>query len=260
MRSTLRSWKILAAAWAIVLAAFAAGCQKSQQGPAEGEAVGDQQPAGEEAQPYAPSPDREGSGQASPAPRASAPKPVAPKPAQETVRKTVPAGTTIELSLETDLATDQTRSGERFEARVTEPVFVGSLQAIPAGSVVEGVVTDVKRAKKLTGGATMTLVFREIRLPSGYRAPLAATLTSEGARSGKKSAAIIGGSAAGGAVLGKVIGKDTKDAAIGSIIGGAIGAGIAAGRDKELRIPAGTALVVVTEEPLQVPVRVRAEG
>jgi hypothetical protein len=176
------------------------------------------------------------------------------------MRKTVPAGTRLQLTLESDLATDSSTAGEAFEATLAEPVRVDGLEVLPAGSRVRGEVEEVRKAKKLSGGALLRLAFTEIRLPNGQRAELAASLTIEGPRTGKKSAAIIGGSTAGGAILGRVVGEEGKDAAIGGIIGGAIGAGVAATRDKELRLTAGSALGVDTEAPLQVPVKVKVEG
>jgi hypothetical protein len=224
----------------------AAGCGQAGREPAgAGEAAG----AGQEA------------GPASPAPRAeSKGRPAAPKPAYETVRKTVPAGTRLQLTLESELATDSSAAGEAFEATLAEAVRIDGLEVLPAGSRVRGEIEEVRKAKKLTGGALMRLAFREIRLPSGQKANLAASLTIEGPRTGKQSAAIIGGSTAGGAVLGRVVGEEGKDAAIGGIIGGAIGAGVAATRDKELRLTAGSALGVDTEAPLQIPVKVKVEG
>jgi len=248
--------RVFPAMGAFALFAVAGGCTRPAETPQDPAAQGEQ--AGDEAAPAAPAPEPAPHA-TSPAPKAEAPRPAPARPAQETVRRTVPPGTEIHLTLDTELATDTSLTGDRFEARVSEPVIVEGLSVIPAGSVVEGVLSDVKRAGKMKGGATMTIDFQEIRLPSGYKTGMAASLTSEGAKSGGKSAAIIGGSAVGGAILGKVLGKDTKDAAIGSIIGGAIGAGVAASRDKELRLPAGTALVVVTEEALQIPVKVKVE-
>jgi hypothetical protein len=234
---------------AVLLAA--AGCGRADKEPAgAGEAGGPEaRGAGQEA------------GSGSPAPRTGADsRPAAPKPAYETVRKTVPAGTRLQLTLESELATDSSATGEEFEATLAEAVRVDGLVVLPAGSRVRGEIEEVRKAKKLTGGALMRLAFREILLPGGQRAELAASLTIEGPKTGKKSAAIIGGSTAGGAVLGRVVGEEGKDAAIGGIIGGAIGAGVAATRDKELRLTAGSALGVDTEAPLRIPVKVKVEG
>ncbi len=193
----------------------------------------------------------------SPAPRAYAPK---PKPAFETVNKIVPPGTTLQMVLESDLGSDTSARGDNFAATITDPIMIDNLQVIPEGSIIEGVVADVQPAKKFSGNARIVLTFKGLTLPNGYRTVLVATLLSEGEKTGKKSAAIIGGSAAGGAVVGKAVGGDSKDSAIGAIIGGAIGAGIAASQDKEIQVPAGTVLVLETEEPLQIPVKVRVEG
>ncbi len=193
----------------------------------------------------------------SPAPRAYAPK---RKPAFETVTKTVPVGTTLQMVLEDDLGSETSARGDSFEATITDAIIIDNTRVIPEGSVIEGVVADVQPAKKFSGNARIVLTFKALSLPNGYRTVLVATLLSEGEKAGKKSAAIIGGSAAGGAVLGKVIGGDSKDSVIGAIIGGAIGAGVAASQDKEIQVPAGTTLVLETEEPLQIPVKVRIEG
>lgn len=258
MKTLIKHWSTALAAVALSLAVTACGFWKSSETPSGTETgVQEEQPAGDQPEAQSPAPRAESRESTRPAPRAQAPR---PKPAQETARTTVPSGTALHLSLETDLATNVNVAGDRFEATVTEPVVVDRTQVIPAGSVVQGVLTQVTPAKKLSGGASMTLEFKEIRLPSGYRTSLAASLTTQGAKTGKKSGAIIGGSAAGGAVLGKIIGHDTKDAVIGSVIGGAIGAGVAASKDKDVRIPAGTALTVMTEQPLQIPVKVKVEG
>jgi hypothetical protein len=227
-----------------VLALALPGCS-SERAPSDAEpAEGVEESTGEDA------------GSDSPAPRAEA----KPQPAFETVRKTVPAGTTLELELSDTLGSDTSARGDTFQATITDPVLIDNMRVIPAGSVIEGVVADVQPAKKFSGNARIVLTFKALQLPSGYRTALVATLVSEGEKTGKKSGAIIGGSAAGGAVLGKVIGGDSKDGAIGAIIGGAIGAGVAASQDKEIQVPAGTYLILQTEEPLQIPVKVRVEG
>jgi len=80
---------------------------------------------------------------------------------------------------------------------------------------------------------------------------MSAALTRVASKSGKKTAGIIGGSAAGGALLGKVLGGSTKNAAVGSVLGGAIGTGIAAGtRGEDVELPAGSPLTIKLDQPL----------
>jgi hypothetical protein len=133
-----------------------------------------------------------------------------------------------------------------------DPVVIGSQVAIPSGSTIHGHVTDVspgtKGLKVSEKGGTVTLSFDRVTTPQGYSTPVSASLTSI-AKSGGKTAGIIGGSAAGGALLGKILGGSTKDAAVGAVLGGGIGTAIAAGtRGKELEIPAGTHLTLTVDQ------------
>ncbi len=84
---------------------------------------------------------------------------------------------------------------------------------------------------------------------------MSASMTSVAPKSGKKTAGIIGGSAAGGALLGKILGGSSRNAAVGSVVGGAIGAGIAAGtRGQDVELPAGSPLTITLDRPLTIPV------
>lgn len=248
MRSALTKYRFPGLGLMAILLSLALalpGCS-AEKAPSETEPAEDNgEPAGDASQ------------SESPAPRAYAPE---PKPTFKTVTKTVPAGTTLQMVLEDDLGSDTSARGDNFAATITDAIIIDNTRVIPEGSVIEGMVADVQPAKKFSGNARIVLTFKALSLPNGYRTVLVATLLSEGEKAGKKSAAIIGGSAAGGAILGKVIGGDSKDGAIGALIGGAIGAGVAASQDKEIQVPAGTILVLETEEPLQIPVKVRIEG
>jgi hypothetical protein len=173
-------------------------------------------------------------------------------------RLTVPKGTEMHLTLTTDTLNSATsQTGDTFSVKTDDPVVVGDRVAIPAGSIIHGQVTDVVPAKKglQDKGGALTLSFDKVVTPSGFSAPMAATLTGVG-KSGKKTAGIIGGSAAGGAVLGKILGGSTKDAAVGAVVGGAIGTAIAAGtKGKEVEIPAGSHLAVRLDQPLTIAVK-----
>jgi hypothetical protein len=176
----------------------------------------------------------------------------------EQPRLTVSKGTEMHLTLTTDtLSSATSQTGDTFSVKTNDPVVVGDQVAIPAGSIIYGQVTDVVPAKKglQDKGGALTLSFDKVVTPSGFSAPMAATLTGVG-KSGKKTAGIIGGSAAGGAVLGKVLGGSTKDAAVGAVVGGAIGTAIAAGtKGKEVEIPVGSHLAVRLDQSLTIAVK-----
>ena len=165
-------------------------------------------------------------------PRASVPKPQPPA----TVTLTIPSGTALTLVFAEPLTSETALVGDSVTAQLKGPIIVGDRVVFPAGSRVEGKVSDVKSASKgfkETAGA-LALTFDRIVGTDGRKASILAGFTKVAEGSGKKKAAIIGGSTVGGALLGKALGKDEKGAAI---IGGAIGAAVAGStRGVEARI------------------------
>ena len=243
----------LAAAAALVLAA----CAQSPETVADNEVL----PAVEdEATPTQAPPPRQ---EAAPARTPTARTYPAPAPAEQTrtasstarpSMSTLPEGTILEVEISTRLSSGASLVGDIFMAEVVEDVRNSSGRVIPAGSTIHGAVSEVHKAKRGAGAATLGLTFTRIDLPGGFSSPLAASLFEETASKKKKNAAVIGGSAAGGAVLGRILGKDTKGAVIGSIIGGAIGTGVVLSKEGEqVDLPVGTALSIRLDDPLKVP-------
>jgi len=147
-----------------------------------------------------------------------------PQPAPVVV--TIPAGTSLSVNLPEPLSSENAMTGDKVRATLKAPLIVGDRVVFPAGSAVDGVVSDVKSAKKGfkdTGGA-LSLKFTRIVAPDGHSAAISAGFTKLATGSAGKKAGIIGGSAAGGALLGKILGKDVKG---GALIGGAIGTAVA---------------------------------
>ncbi|MFB6368651.1 MAG: hypothetical protein ABEJ00_03475, partial [Gemmatimonadota bacterium] len=79
-------------------------------------------------------------------------------------RITIPTGTELRLTLDQELGPAASEEGDRFTARVAEPVTVGGRVAIPRGAVVHGYVLGVE--ERAGGG--------ELALGSG-RTPVAAS-------------------------------------------------------------------------------------
>ena len=153
------------------------------------------------------------------------PRPVVP-PQPAPVVVTIPAGTSLSLNLAETLTSEQAQVGDRVRGTLKSPLIVGDRVVFPAGSTVDGKVSDVKSAKKGfkdTGGA-LSIQFTRITAPDGHSAPVDAGFTKVATGSAGKKAGIIGGSAVGGALLGRVLGKDAKGAAV---LGGAIGTAVA---------------------------------
>lgn len=164
------------------------------------------------------------------------------QPAQ--VMVTIPAGTSLSVNLPEPLSSETAAVGDKVRATLKSALIVGDRVVFPAGSAVEGNVSDVKSAKKGfkdTGGA-LSLKFNRIVAPDGHSASISAGFTKLATGSAGKKAGIIGGSAVGGALLGKVLGKDAKG---GALIGGAVGTAVA-GSTK------GREAMIQPEEDIQV--------
>lgn len=189
-----------------------------------------------------------------------APASVSDSGAQETTRqtvagtRTVPPGTELEAALTSTLDSETSRVGDTFVATVTEPVHVDSEPVIAAGSKIAGRVTEVKTASRGAGNASLTLRFDSLILPQGDVLPITASFSQSTDSKKRRNSTIIGGSAAGGAILGRILGEESKDALVGAVVGGAIGTGVVLAQEgAQVRLPAGTVLVLELGEPLHVP-------
>ena len=169
----------------------------------------------------------------------------------------IPADTVLRIELLTNLSTDATQRGDRFEARVIEP-------ADYQGAMIEGHVTRVKRAGKIKGNAEMQLAFDKISSNNRWtefkaqvievvdngNSDSAGDVDEEGGVKGKDKTkddvAKIGSSAGVGAIIGAIFGGG-KGAAIGAAIGGAVGTGgVLTSRGKDVRLDHGQHLRIRT--------------
>jgi hypothetical protein len=169
----------------------------------------------------------------------------------------LPMDTTMRIELLTNLSTDATQRGDRFEARVIEP-------AEYEGARIVGRVTRVKRAGKVRGSAELQLNFEQISLPDGRFTNLNAQVIEvvgqstgnvgevdeeggvRGQSTTKDDVTKVGAGAGIGAIIGAIAGGG-KGAAIGAVIGGSIGAGGAiTSRGKDVRLERGQELLIRT--------------
>jgi hypothetical protein len=163
----------------------------------------------------------------------------------------VPAGTSVTVSLGTALGSKLSQVGQTFTGSVAKSVVVGGVVAIPKGANIAGTVTDAKPLGKLSGAAVL-----EVRLDSitlhGREMPVQAavrTFTAKG--KGKRTAVMGGGGAALGGIIGGLAGGG-KGAAIGLLAGGGAGAGGAAlTGNKDIELPAESALTFALSKSLQ---------
>jgi hypothetical protein len=169
----------------------------------------------------------------------------------------IPADTELRVELLTNLSTDATQRGDRFDARVIEP-------AEYQGAMIEGHVTRVKRAGKIKGNSELQLAFDKISLNNRwteFKAQVVEVVDNgvgdgdgevdeEGGIKGKDKTkddvAKVGASAGVGAIIGAIFGGG-KGAAIGAAIGGAVGTGgVLTSRGKDIRLNHGQHLRIRT--------------
>jgi hypothetical protein len=176
------------------------------------------------------------------------------KQAQEAKREplVVPAGTAVTVNLGSALGSKVSQAGQTFSGSVSKDVLVGSAVAIPKGATVSGTVTDAKALGKFAGGAVLAVRLDSINL-SGSDVPVQASVKTFSAKGkGKRTAVLAGGGAALGGLIGGLAGGG-KGAAIGLAAGGGAGAGGAAlTGNKDIVLPAESAVSFELSQPLEI--------
>jgi peptidoglycan hydrolase-like protein with peptidoglycan-binding domain len=177
---------------------------------------------------------------------------------------TLPSDTVIIVQMNSTLSSRTARVGDKFIATVTVPVYVNGQTVIPAGTIVEGRVTQVTPAKRMNRSGTIGIDFDDLVFPNGSRQGLIGGLTSsdpetrrhiddESRVSGQgnnRPSVFIGGGGAIGAVLGGIAGGG-KGAVLGGVAGAGAGvAGVLLAKGEEAQVPAGTPFGVQLKQPL----------
>ena len=175
----------------------------------------------------------------------------------------IPRETFVVVEMESNLSTDASQRGDRFQARVIEPVAY-------QGAILEGRVTRVKRPGRVKGVAELQLSFEEIRMPDNRSGNVSAEVVEvvptgredqgevdreggvRGRDSTKDDVAKVGAATGIGAIIGAIAGGG-KGAAIGAAIGGGLGTGgVLSGRGKDIRLERGQQLKLRTSSDARV--------
>jgi hypothetical protein len=173
-------------------------------------------------------------------PRAEAPQPVI-----------LPTGTVLTVRLGEAVGSKISQPGQAFSASLAEPVQVDGKEVIRAGATASGVVVDAAPLGRFKGGARLQLKLTSINVKGSDKGIQTSSIERTEKGKGKRTAVLAGGGAAVGALIGGLAGGG-KGAAIGALAGGGAGTGGAAFTgNKDIVIPAESALSFKLEQPLE---------
>jgi len=168
---------------------------------------------------------------------------------------TVPEHTTIHVTLDQALASNQSRPGDHFDASVSEPIVIADKTVIPRGAHVEGLVVDAHHSGRLMGRARLQLALQTAEVDGKNYEIRTTSSRKVGGNHKKRNLAWIGRGAGGGLLIGALAGGGE-----GALIGGPIGAGAGTAAalltgKKDIKLPAETHLTFKLAEPVKVNVR-----
>ncbi len=162
----------------------------------------------------------------------------------------VPAGTVLTVVTGQSLSSKTSTTGQAFIATLAQPVSAGGRTAFPKGATVSGTVVIAKAKGKIKGEGQLDLTLTSISV-RGHTYPIKTNVLSSTEKGkGKRTAATTGGGAAGGALIGGLAGGG-KGAGIGALVGA--GAGLVGGAltgNKQIELPAESALTFTLTSPL----------
>jgi hypothetical protein len=169
---------------------------------------------------------------------ASAPAPPPPAPAPVVIE----AGKMLTVTLDQDISTKTSSSGDRFAASLAEPVRVDGKEVLRVGTKAVGTIVQAQSAGRLKGGAILALSLDGLTIHGQRYAIDTSEFEESGKGRGKRSVIGGGGGAAFGAIVGAIAGGG-KGAAVGALAGGGAGtAGAAFTGKRDITLPAETRL------------------
>jgi hypothetical protein len=164
----------------------------------------------------------------------------------------IPAGTILTVRLAQSVGSKTSQPGESFSATLASPVEIDGRTAIPAGASASGTVVDAKPLGRFKGGAVLSLKLDSININGNDHPVQTSAVVRSAQGKGKRTAVMAGGGAGLGALIGGLAGGG-KGAAIGALAGGGAGtAGAAFTGNKDIVLPAESALSFKLDQPLTV--------
>ena len=165
---------------------------------------------------------------------------------------TLPAGTAITVRLASAVGSKLSAKDDHFSATVATPVQVDGKVVLPAGAEALGRVVEAVPQGRFKGAAVLRLVLETVTANNNSYDVQTSSVSRYQKGKGKRTATFIGGGAGGGALIGGLAGGG-KGALIGAALGAGAGtAGAAYTGEKEIVLPAESALSFKLTEPVTI--------
>ncbi len=165
----------------------------------------------------------------------------------------IPAGTNVVVRMGTTLGSKTAQDGQTFTGTLAHGIASNGKVVIPAGSGVTGTVSDAKSAGKFKGEAIIAIRLTSINVKGAPQSVSTDEYCVTQKGKGKRSAVVIAGGTGAGALIGGIAGGG-KGALIGGLVGAGAGtAGAAFTGNKELTIPAESAVTFKITSSLTLP-------
>ena len=162
-------------------------------------------------------------------------------------RGVIPAGQELDIRLQATLSSETATVEQRFEATTVADVVQDGRVLIPVGSIVRGVVSDVKRPGRVDRVGALTLSFDRV-VVRGREYPIRGMATEVFESGGIREEVGTAGVGAGvGGVIGGLLGG-FKGAILGAVIGA--GGAIVATEGKDIHLPAGSIVRIRLDSPV----------
>jgi hypothetical protein len=176
-------------------------------------------------------------------------EPSGPTEVNTSARGVIPVGQELDVRLQNALSSETSTVEQRFEATTAVDLMQDGRVLVPAGSIVRGVVSDVKRPGRVDRVGSLTLSFDRMTV-RGREYTIRGMATNVFESRGIRDEVGTAGAGAGvGGVIGGLIGG-LKGAVLGAVIGA--GGAIAATEGKDVQLPAGSIIRIRLDSAVNV--------
>jgi len=189
-----------------------------------------------------------------PAASTAAAAPPSPPPAPTYREVTIPAGTSLSVTVLNHLASNTSKVEDAVKGSIAKSVSADGMTVLPVGTQILGSVTEAAESGRVKGRASIAFRFDRVIVDGETLRIHTASVQREAAKDTKSDVKKGGIGAGVGAIVGGVIGGG-KGAAIGAVAGGA--GTVLATKGEEVDVPSGTVVSVLVQDPIMVRVLVR---